>query len=650
MILEKLLLVNFGLYAGLHEYDLRADPAHGKPVILIRGHNGGGKTTFLEAVRLALYGRRALGARVGRADYEAYLEGRIHRFAEERGACVGLVFSRHEAGELKRYTVLRHWSAKPSGVVDTLEIERDGATLKDVPEDDWEHYLQDLIPPGVSQLFFFDGEKIQDIADTEATEGLRDAIRALLGLELIDQLRGDLALYTARQEQSDRETDLEQIERDLVESREALILAEEEAAALASERDVAANRIERAQRKFIDEGGAIATDRANIQKLLATEEKKIEALLNQLKRLANTTAPLSLAPSLVRRLRRSLKGAHSSLSGANIATFIDAFEAERRNAPTKRPSWTAEHFKALRVFLKKEAIESNMAHLEADPVWMTERLAALDAKLRQEAKTLTQDLDEAYAERDRLKLALKGFDESAALDALESLKSAENALGGIEAQLKAKRVNADAMRYRIETLEKDRRRFVDAEAKREQQESRVALATRARSALATYETRILAQRLDALSSHFVTCFNGLIRKPQLVNSVRVDPDTFEIALVGEDGCEIDKHALSAGERQIFAVSMLWALGKTSGRELPVIIDTPLSRLDRKHRQALMEDYVPSASDQVILLCTDTELTPDLADLVAPHVAKSYKIGVGENFRRTSIAPLALEGGELARAH
>ena len=118
MILEKLCLENFGLYAGVHEYDLRADPEDGKPVILIRGHNGGGKTTFLEAVRLALYGRRALGARVSRVDYESYLEGRVHRYADERIASVGLAFSRHEVGEFKRYKILRSWSVKPSGVID----------------------------------------------------------------------------------------------------------------------------------------------------------------------------------------------------------------------------------------------------------------------------------------------------------------------------------------------------------------------------------------------------------------------------------------------------------------------------------------------------------------------------------------------------
>ena len=131
-------------------------------------------------------------------------------------------------------------------------------------------------------------------------------------------------------------------------------------------------------------------------------------------------------------------------------------------------------------------------------------------------------------------------------------------------------------------------------------------------------------RSPSISWH---CFNGLIRKKRLLSSVRIDPDTFDIALVGAEGVEIPKEALSAGERQIFAISMLWALGKTSGRDLPMIIDTPLSRLDRAHRKSLMRDYVPEASRQIILLCTDSELTPDLDKLISPFVARRYEIGV-----------------------
>ena len=68
----------------------------------------------------------------------------------------------------------------------------------------------------------------------------------------------------------------------------------------------------------------------------------------------------------------------------------------------------------------------------------------------------------------------------------------------------------------------------------------------------------------------------------------------------------------------------------------MIIDTPLSRLDRTHRKSLIRDYVPNASAQVILLCTDSELTPDLDELVSPFVARRYEIGVSGERRRTEV--------------
>ena len=160
---------------------------------------------------------------------------------------------------------------------------------------------------------------------------------------------------------------------------------------------------------------------------------------------------------------------------------------------------------------------------------------------------------------------------------------------------------------------------------------------------------MLDHRLTALSSHFVECFNGLIRKKRLVSTVEVDPESFAISLVGEDGGQIPKDALSAGERQIFAISMLWALGKTSGRELPIIIDTPLSRLDRRHREAIITHYVPEGSHQVILLCTDTELTDDLETIIDPHVARRFELGVSEGARRTEIRPAEMTS-ERAVAH
>jgi DNA sulfur modification protein DndD len=647
MILEKLALTNFGLYGGDNQFDLAPGLDGGTPVILVRGHNGGGKTTFLEAVRLALYGKRALGVRVARSDYEAYLLRRIYALAPERSASVRLEFSRAEEGRLVHYCVTRSWAARGASVIESMELLRGGELVDDMPPEDWDHYLEDMIPSGISQLFFFDGEKIQDIADGASTDGLRDAVRSLLGLDLIDQLRSDLALYTARRDPSATGPDVAAIERDLREAREELAILEESAAQDRADRERADKRILKAQRAFDAEGGAVALDRSGLKQTIREVEKRIDWLQGDLRRLAESPLPLGLAPKLLRRLAERAAAGGAGVNRDAIAAFLDGFETMQAGKAGKRPSWTKGHFDALRKHLDKDDESVPQSELDADPAWIISRIEAIDDELRAQAAKLAGELDTALKRQSRLKKQLRNFDESAVSETLEVLRGAEYDRGRAEAQLAEREKATATLRNRIGQLEKERSRAIDVEFDATLASHKVDLGERARAALAEYEKRVLGRRIEQLSTHFVDCFNGLIRKKRLLQKVMVDPDTFEIALVGEDGVEIPKEALSAGERQIFAISMLWALGQTSGRDLPMIIDTPLSRLDRAHRRALIKDYVPNASRQVILLCTDTELTSDLDKLVSPHVARRYEIGVDQGNRWTEIVEQA---PEAAYAH
>lgn len=642
MILETLTLKNFGLYGGENRFDLSPAADNGRPVILVRGRNGGGKTTFLEAVRLALYGKRALGARVARSDYEAYLLRRIHTLAEVRTASVTLSFLRHEEGRTVRYEVQRAWAARGTSVIDSIELTCDDAPLDGIPPEDWDHYLEDMIPSGISQLFFFDGEKVQDIADDTSTDGLRDAIRSLLGLDLIDQLRSDLALYTARRDPSGTDVDLEGIERELKAAKTELVLLEEDAAQDRADRGRADRRIAKAQRSFDAEGGAAALDRTGLKQTLKEVKKRFAWLQSDLKRLAESPLPLSLAPTLMARLNNVVsRGGFPSGAGA-IGEFLNAFETNDRTKASRRPNWTKRHFSALRAFLDEACDDTGHIALDADPAWIKSRIDVIDAGLRDQAASLASELDAARHRQARLKNQLRNFHEAAAHETLEILRTAEFERGRAEAQLAEKEKAISSLRYRIGQLEKERGRALDVELDTALALHKIDLGERARAALAAYEARVLQRRIVSLAEHFVDCFNGLIRKKRLLSSVRIDPDTFDIALVGAEGVEIPKQALSAGERQIFAISMLWALGKTSGRDLPMIIDTPLSRLDRTHRKSLMRDYVPAASRQIVLLCTDSELTPDLDKLVSPFVARRYEIGVSQDDRRSHVTPRAPE--------
>jgi DNA sulfur modification protein DndD len=276
--------------------------------------------------------------------------------------------------------------------------------------------------------------------------------------------------------------------------------------------------------------------------------------------------------------------------------------------------------------------------LSTEPDWVMAKFAQI-ADERVKMATIAAQLGELQKQRTLLKDQLKNFRPGAASGAFEDLKKAEFELGTVETELNRKHAEATQARALIERLERELRKSQDAVFALAKAEEKRDLATRAQAALNDYEERIVALRLASLSKHFVEAFSGLVTRKSLVSDVIVDPNTFQLKLLGVEGREITTSELSAGERQLFAISMLWALGQTSGRELPMIIDTPLSRLDRQHRTNLMANYMPRSSAQVIMLCTDTELTPDLSDIITPYVSRRFEIGAVGGGQRTKITVL-----------
>ena len=103
------------------------------------------------------------------------------------------------------------------------------------------------------------------------------------------------------------------------------------------------------------------------------------------------------------------------------------------------------------------------------------------------------------------------------------------------------------------------------------------------------------------------CYKKISSKKNLIDQITMDPVTLDFQYRGVSGEIIPKASLSAGEKQLMVVSLLWSLAICSKWKLPVIIDTPLSRLDSAHRLSLVTIYFPQASEQTIILSTDTEI-------------------------------------------
>lgn len=634
MIIERLQLRNFGIYGGEHAFELGPDEQGGKPIVLIEGHNGAGKTTFLEAIRLALYGKAALGNRVSQKAYDTHLKGRLHRGSPEDTMEIGLSLRRREKGEELCYAIRRRWKVSDSGIDEMLTVSVDGSVGSETSVEEWQDILDNMIPPGVSQLFFFDGEKIQEIAQGDASAGLQQAIRPLLGLDIIEQLRSDLALFVARQKSGEGVGDLQTATGDLERTEGELTRMEEKRAQLASERDQANARLRRAETTFRREGGMTAMDEGGARQDRRRVEEEQQALLSELREIAAGFGPLLLAPITLRRLRDAAADADLYQAKSAAKRLVDEFEAQEPSRTGRAPALWQE-------FREFVAAETRML-----PRWAQNGAGALRRKLvavtlfeRGRCSKLAEQLDKnllaAQAADDQLEAFAKGIGD-VALDAIREaefergrLTAALEEQDGLVARLRNRR---DRDRARCERLQDQ----VFASAKLERS---VVIASKARAALIDYEERVLERRIAALEEYVLACLHRLLRRPTLVRRVRLDPDSFDISLIGSEGEMIALDSLSAGERQLLAVALLWALARTSERALPLVIDTPLGRLDRLHRERIIGQYLAGASEQVVLLCTDTELTADVAAQLQPFVSRHLKLGVAKEDVTTGVTVL-----------
>ena len=156
--------------------------------------------------------------------------------------------------------------------------------------------------------------------------------------------------------------------------------------------------------------------------------------------------------------------------------------------------------------------------------------------------------------------------------------------------------------------------------------------------LQIFKAKLTLTKINKLENEVTECFRYLLHKSDLIHRVTIDSTTFTLTLHDLEGQLLPKHRLSAGEKQLLAISLLWGLARVSGRQLPIAIDTPLGRLDSSHRTNLIERYFPAASEQVILLSTDTEIGEiELAKLRQQDViTREYTLAHDPSLQRTEV--------------
>ena len=140
------------------------------------------------------------------------------------------------------------------------------------------------------------------------------------------------------------------------------------------------------------------------------------------------------------------------------------------------------------------------------------------------------------------------------------------------------------------------------------------------SVLNQFIVRLRKNKVHLLQEKTFEMYRLLSSRSGMIKDITIDDKTYEVRITDRNGHEIRKSALSAGEKEVFAVSLLWGLAQTSELKLPIIIDTPLSRLDSTHRDNIVNNYFPNAGEQVVILSTDTEIDTSYYRLLKPRLS------------------------------
>nr|WP_259284698.1 DNA sulfur modification protein DndD [Pseudomonas sp. 1079] len=266
---------------------------------------------------------------------------------------------------------------------------------------------------------------------------------------------------------------------------------------------------------------------------------------------------------------------------------------------------------------------------------ITHRLQNDVGSLQQRAADLVITLQETdnQIESARENIA-RAPDEKVLIPLFKEQGQLQGRLSALEEQKSVMAEEAKALLARLSVAARQLDDLYTEIAESQEEERLTGLAQNAKDVLKEFSTRARIEKLKELESQFYTSFNGLARKEDRNLSIQIDPNTFEVVLIDDEGITLRKEELSAGEKQIFAISILEALARTSGRSLPVVIDTPLGRLDSVHRKKLVENYFPKTSHQVIILSTDTEIDYAFYEGLQGSISHSYHLVYNPETRST----------------
>lgn len=612
----------------------------GKSIFLIGGMNGAGKTSIMEAVSFCLYGTKP-----------EVIYKNINRKELARGntsVSFELVVELDDGSEL---IVKRSWSAgvvndaKAKDLEERLAVVQDGKRVSVQNKQMWQDFIRATIPPGITQFFFFDGEKIQEIAADDHSElRLKKSLEAALGIQYITKLSEDV-LYIKAEERKGfvqiSDEDLEFKESELKREKSKVSRTIQERNEVKAELDAFKNQHQEAKQRFQVTFNTEPETRDSIRE---AEKARIQAsnrlgqVENELKTLCEGVLPFAIAGRLFGDIRKQIEAERETVqyeairdNAASLARKIVRVVEDPE--PIYREKLSAEKMAELeqrifRLLQQGDSVNDSIKVLnlsDRDAARVLQKMETLENSDVFLIQPLLEEKQELAVQVRQLEAALQpgiaSDSEKELFDQLQAeMESCLTQIGRKTEQLRLLEDEILTLEKRIRDIELDVEKLYEKHHVSKEKADFIEECDAIANLLNQYTVRLRKNKVHLLQEKTFEMYRMLSSKTGLIKDILIDDKSYEIKMIDRNGHEIRKSSLAAGEKEVFALSLLWGLAQTSQLQLPILIDTPLSRLDSTHRDNIINHYFPNAGQQVIILSTDTEIDKDYYRKLQPYLS------------------------------
>jgi DNA sulfur modification protein DndD len=633
MLFRKLVLRNFGAYFSKHEFHF--DVKDHKSIVLIGGKNGAGKTTILEAIRIALYGPFAYGYKSESEGYQKKIYSILNRAALSNNESIYQVFLEFEFVEdLKRsvYTFKRQWYPSGIQVKEHFSIIKDGVLIDDLKETDIiQTKINRVFPPRLFELCLFDGETISRIiTENMISDYLKESSYVLFNIELFINLNKDID--TIRKQLIGRHDPqiykkYEQVIQDVERSCTRKLMLEKQVDKQSQEIKELQDEIENLKRYFSIYGGLVQEEREKIlSEILALEQKRKE-VSEQIKVFITGMLPLYIVREKLNRIADQMEREQQYDVFEYFSSRLTSHHMDELLRKSNLINEPGEHGKQLLKQLLEFIKPNGVRPIHRASFYQRSQVQSVINSLDQ--LNINQVLT-SFARSNELLLQIQELRKKIEINDTNSefheitnqIQQLSKAL--FEASLKMSKLQSE--------LEALNLQLTDKQKEQEQLEQKMLAAYKDQTTLKNIEKigsvssefiRVqLEDKMEQVQSHALSMLRLLLRKENYIKRIVINPVTFDVALYSANDTVIDKAMLSAGEKQILLLSLIWSIVKVSGKKIPFVFDTLLGRLDQNHKGNVLTKFIPECGEQVIILSTDTEIDLPQINMIAPYISSA----------------------------